>query len=216
MVLLHGIWDTGSIFSEMAGFLRHLGWKVYDLDLEPNNGDAPLELLARQTANFVNRTFSPNTTIDLVGFSMGGIVGRYYVQRLGGIDRVQRFVTLSSPHRGTWLAYSSFRLGCTQMRPDSPFLQDLNRDAAMLRRIQFTSVWTPLDAMIVPANSSQLSIGDEVCVWVPTHAQMVTDARSIQAVAMALATPFKPPVAQSHHSMAFSNGVPQNPDSIAC
>jgi len=62
---------------------------------------------------------------------MGGIVSRYYVQRLWGIDRVQRF-TLASPHHGhPWLTYVS--PGCVQMRPDSPFLQQ--QDAIMLEQL---------------------------------------------------------------------------------
>jgi len=51
--------------------------------------------LGQQVANYVAATFAPKP-FDLVGFSMGGIVSRYYVQRLGGIDRVQRFITLAS------------------------------------------------------------------------------------------------------------------------
>jgi len=74
---------------------------------------------------------------------MGGIVSRYYVQRLWGIDRVQRFITLASPHHGNWMHYLCERSGCVQMRPDSPF-QQLNQDAIMLEQLNFTSIWTPL------------------------------------------------------------------------
>ena len=37
---------------------------------------------------------------------MGGIVARSYVQRFGGIERVRRFITISAPHRGTYVAYA--------------------------------------------------------------------------------------------------------------
>lgn len=191
VLLVHGIWDTGKIFYLMAAYLRERGWSVYDLDLIPSNGDAGLEHLAQQVGNYVDRTFTSNTAIDLVGFSMGGIVSRYYVQRLGGVDRVQRLVTVSSPHNGTWVAYGSFRLGCIQMRPNSTFLRDLNQDTSQLEQLNFTSIWTPLDTMIVPANSSQLRVGREVKVWVPAHASMVTDLRSLDAIATSLAEPLK-------------------------
>jgi triacylglycerol lipase len=130
-----------------------------------------------------------NNPVDLVGFSMGGIVSRYYVQRLGGINRVQRFITISSPHHGTWIAYCREGVGCIQMRPDSVLLQDLNRDAGMLKQIDFTSIWTPYDLMIVPASSSQMPLGREVIVPVLNHSWMLTDSRSLAAVAQALATP---------------------------
>lgn len=191
VLLVHGIWDRGTIFQTMATALKQQGWSTYDLDLEPNNGDAPLEALGQQVADYIEQNFEPDTPLDLVGFSMGGIVSRYYVQRLKGLARVQRFITLSSPHRGTWTAYGSFRPGCVQMRPGSPFLTDLNRDLQLLDRINFTSIWTPLDGMILPASSSQLPVGQEVKVWVPLHRDMVTDSRSIGAVTGALAEPIR-------------------------
>ena len=87
-----------------------------------------------------------------------------------GINRVQQFITLSAPNHGTWIAYCGQGVGCIQMRPDSALLQDLNRDAVMLEQINFTSIWTPYDLMIVPANSSQMPVGKNVVVPVFTHA----------------------------------------------
>ena len=83
-------------------------------------------------ADYIARHFDPEQPLDLVGFSMGGIVSRYYIQRLGGIERVQRYVNISAPNNGTWTAYLLSRLGCVQMRPESEFLRDLNRDCQML------------------------------------------------------------------------------------
>jgi len=191
VLLLHGIWDTGTIFRPMTRYLNSLGWETHDLNLTPNNGDACLTSLAQQVAAYADRTFAPGTPFDLLGFSMGGIIGRYYLQRLGGLDRVQRFLTLSSPHNGTWVAYGSLRLGCMQMRPNHPFLHDLNRDIKTLDRLNFTSIWTPLDAMIVPASSSQVPVGQDVKVWVPLHSDMVSHPQSLKAVATALAEPVK-------------------------
>jgi triacylglycerol lipase len=189
VVLVHGIFDTGRVFNKMISYLTQRGWSVYDLDLIPNTGHASLDSLAQQVANFVDTTFAPEQPIDLVGFSMGGIVSRYYVQRLGGINRVQRFVTISSPHHGTWVAYCNPGFGCLQMRPESAFLQDLNQDVEMLSQINFTSIWTPYDLMIIPANSSQVPVGREVIVPAMTHAWMLTDVRSLSAVTEALTQP---------------------------
>lgn len=186
VLLVHGINDTAAIFSKMAPQLARKGWRVHDIDLTPNNCDRPLDYLAKQIANYVEKTFPPEQPFDIVGFSMGGIVSRYYVQRLGGINRVQRFITVSSPHHGTVLAYLLERPGTIQMRPDSHFLADLNRDFAMLERINFTSIWTPFDLMIMPPTSSQLPVGQDVQVPVPLHAWMITDPKAIAAVVDAL------------------------------
>ncbi|WGV28338.1 esterase/lipase family protein [Halotia branconii] len=192
VVLVHGIDDTGAVFDQMAIYLRQLGWSVYTLDLSPKNGDAGLDVLAKQIADYIATTFTPEQSLDLIGFSMGGIVSRYYVQRLGGINRVQRFITISSPHHGTVVAYASQRLGCLQMRPNSAFLKDLNSDVVMLKRLNFTSIWTPYDLMIVPTNSSQLPVGEEVILPVALHSWMLTDSRCLAVVAETLLQPIKP------------------------
>jgi triacylglycerol lipase len=194
VLLIHGIDDTRAVFQKMAVHLVLQGWSVHSLNLVPNNGDVGLDELAKQVADYVKATFAPEQRLDLVGFSMGGIVSRYYVQRLGGINRVQRFITISSPHNGTVVAYGSRRPGCVQMRPDSIFLKDLNSDAEMLKQLNFTSIWTPYDLMIVPANSSQMSVGSEVIVPVPLHPWMLTDPRSLAVVKAALAEDIKLPL----------------------
>ena len=187
VLLIHGIDDTEAVFHKMAAQLKLQGWSVYSLNLVPNNGNVGLDELAKQVADYVTATFAPEQHLDLVGFSMGGIVSRYYVQRLGGINRVERFITISSPHHGTVVAYASQRPGCIQMRPNSLFLKDLNSDADMLRQLNFTSIWTPYDLMIVPANSSQMPVGEEVVVPVSLHPWMLTDSKSLAVVTAALA-----------------------------
>jgi triacylglycerol lipase len=189
VLLVHGINDTGAVFNKMAFELRQRGWTVYTLDLIPNNGAECLDKLAKQVADYIETTFNPNQPLDLVGFSMGGIVSRYYIQRLGGIKRVKRFVTISSPHQGTVIAYGSWLAGCMQMRPQSPLLQDLNSDVQMLNQLKFTSIWTPYDLMIVPAKSSQIPVGKEVVVPVLLHPWMLIHSQSLAAVIAALREP---------------------------
>jgi len=189
VLLVHGWLDTTAKFNKMAAYLRNSGWEVHCFDLVPNLGNIELEKLADQVADYVANTFESDRPFDLIGFSMGGIVSRYYVQRLGGIDRVQRFIAISSPHQGTLTGYALNLPGIAQMRPKCPFLEDLNRDAAILERLNFTSIWTPFDAIILPAKSSQMPIGREIKVNVPIHAWMVSDKRVIQAVAQELEAP---------------------------
>jgi triacylglycerol lipase len=192
VVLVHGINDTGAVFDKMATFLRNEGWLglVSALDLVPNNGDVGLEKLAQQLAKFIASNFPEDEAIDIVAFSMGGIISRYYIQRLGGIKRVQRFITISSPHHGTVVAYASQRPGCVQMRPDDLFLKDLNSDAKILEQLNFTSIWTPYDLMILPAKSSQMPFGREVIVPALIHPWMLTDIRTMKTVAEVLLEPY--------------------------
>lgn len=189
VVLVHGIWDTQAVFRSMRRYLEDRGWSVHSLDLKPNNGNVGLDRLAQQVADYVAHHFAPTQAIDLVGFSMGGIVSRYYLQRLGGINQVQRFVAISAPHYGSQWARLQFNPGCEHLRPNSPFLQDLNQTLDQLASLAVTSIWTPYDLMIIPAQSSHLPLGHEVTLPVLTHAWMLTDPRSLAAIATALSTP---------------------------
>lgn len=191
VILVHGIDDTAAVFRTMAPYLTAQGWQVHHPSLTPSNGDVGLDVLAEQLAEYVQQVIPAGQPFDLVGFSMGGIISRYYVQRLGGLERVRRLVTVSSPHCGTWTAYLRPNVGASQMSVKSPFLHDLNRDAGCLERLNFTSIWTPLDLMILPARSSCLGIGREVVVNVPAHAWMLSDPRSLRAIAQALSEPLR-------------------------
>lgn len=189
ILLIHGLTDTTIVFRQMTSFLSNHGWAVHSFDLEPNNGVMPLEQLAVQVSDYIARSFAPEQPIDLIGFSMGGIVARYYLQRLGGIKRVQRFISISAPNNGTFTAYLSLRPGCMQMRPDSSFMRDLHQDYAMLDSLNFTTIWTPFDLMIVPPSSSQMPIGKDVMIPAPLHSLMLANERCHQAVAAALSEP---------------------------
>jgi triacylglycerol lipase len=190
VLLIPGIDDTAAVFRPLADFLQQLGWAVQGISLTPNSGCTGLDCLAEQVAEYVTATWAPDQPIDLIGFSMGGIVGRYYLQRLGGLGRVQRFITLSSPHQGSWLAYGrGWNRGCQQMQPTSEFLADLNGDRNQLNQIQFSSFWTPFDLMILPASSSQLGVGQEAQFPVLAHPLMLRDRRVWAAIATALSQP---------------------------
>jgi triacylglycerol lipase len=182
VVLVHGIWDTSRIFGPMAAWLTARGFRPLALDLVPSDGSVGLDELAGQLARFVEERLSADETFDLVGFSMGGLIARYYVQKMGGVERVGRLITISAPHRGTYWAYASRTVGSRQMRPGSEFLAELNRDVAWLERVKLASIWTPLDLMIVPAGSSRLGVGEEFKVAVGLHAWMARSGRCLGLV----------------------------------
>jgi triacylglycerol lipase len=187
VVLVHGIWDTARIFQPLFQVLKKNGFQPLAPDLTPSNGDLGLDRLAEQVADFIEKQVPPKEQFDLVGFSMGGLVSRYYAQRLGGIGRIGRLVTISTPHRGTVWAHTGSNPGSRQMRPNSAFLADLNRDATILARVKFASIWTPLDLMILPARSSSLGLGTEFKIPVPFHAWMPKSRRCMELIANLLA-----------------------------
>lgn len=69
--------------------------------------------------------------IDIVGHSMGGLIGLYYVKKLGGNHRVRKLVMMGTPVRGTWTALAGVALlglystSSWQLLPRSRFLDEL-------------------------------------------------------------------------------------------
>ena len=86
-------------------------------------------LIARKVESLVAQTSVPS--VDIVGHSLGGLVGLYYVKRLGGRHRVRRLILLGTPATGTWSALlglftAPFGRASLQLLPSSPFLRELN------------------------------------------------------------------------------------------
>lgn len=186
VILVHGWADTFIKLRPMAAYLRNRGWTAYTPTLKPGTASGGLEPLATQLEAFIDKNCGPDQPVDLVGFSMGGIISRYYIQRLGGARRVRNFITISSPHHGTWMAYFAGGRGAREMRPNSAFLNDLNQNTDTLRQMRFTSIWTPLDLTIVPPVSSRMGFGKEDLIWMPAHPLMVWTPLAWKAVAAAL------------------------------
>jgi triacylglycerol lipase len=186
VVLVHGHNDTAAKMQSMAACLREEGFTVYTPTLTPSWGQVGLDELARQLSTFIDAHVHPGEKFDLVGFSMGGLVCRYYLQRMDGLRRVDRFITLGVPHHGSLWAYLVNNPGCRQMRPGSDFLKDLNSDIGVLGKIEFTSIWTPLDLVIVPSNSSRTNVGRNIEIWVPIHPLLVLSPLCIKRVASLL------------------------------
>jgi triacylglycerol lipase len=185
VVLLHGIFSSGNDMERLARHLRSQGREVFQPTLTPNGGHARLEDLAGQFAEFVTGKIG-GRRFDLIGFSMGGLVTRYYLQRLGGIEKIGHFITMATPHHGTHTARLGGLPGWVQMRPGSEFLRDLARDADVLRNVPFTSFYTPLDTVIVPARSSEMPQARNVRLWAAMHPSFILERRCIRAISAAM------------------------------
>lgn len=190
-LLVHGIWDTGAELRTLkAGLLARGVPQVECLDLVPNDGRASIAELATSVERAAE-ALGDRGPIDLVGFSMGALVSRYFIQRLSGKARVRRFVSISGPHAGTYTAMAMpTRLGrldlrgIGDMRPGSALLRGLSADADPFGPVEVHVLYTPYDLMIVPATSSVLpGARTQTVIPVALHRQMITHPRAVAKVA---------------------------------
>jgi triacylglycerol esterase/lipase EstA (alpha/beta hydrolase family) len=181
IIVVHGIWDSERSVAPLVRGLAQRGHReVHALSLTPAWGNAPIETLAEQLARFVGQVKARHAAehVDVVGFSMGALVTRAYLQLLAGAAHVRTFVSISGPHRGTWTAYGLPLAGVRQMRPGSALLAKLGSDVSHLGGVAVHCLYTPYDAMIVPSESSVLSGARSVHrVPVLVHKLMLHDAR---------------------------------------
>ncbi|CAL9300525.1 alpha/beta fold hydrolase [Streptomyces olindensis] len=155
VVLLHGFIDNRSVFVLLRRSLaQHGRQQIESLNYSPLTCDirAAAELLGRHIEEICERTGARQ--VDVVGHSLGGLIARYYVQRLGGDTRVRTLVTLGTPHSGTRVApLADAHPIVRQMRPGSPVLEELTRPAPGCRT-HFVSFWSDLDHVMDPLETA--------------------------------------------------------------
>lgn len=191
VLLVHGLWNSQAQFARLREALLREGFDpVVGLDFSPNDGSAPIAQLAEQVEAHAEalRSLAGTERIDVVGFSMGALVTRYWIQRRAGRERTRRFISISGPHAGTWVAHGSALAGARQMRPGSDLLRDLAADADPWGEVEVHAFWTPWDLMILPARSSSLPlVRSERRFPVLVHRWMLEDEAVIDAVIGCLA-----------------------------
>ncbi len=160
VVLVHGIFDTGSKFRTLQPYLEARGHECLAPSLGPSDGRDGLPALAEQLKHKIDAAFGREAPFALVGFSMGGLISRWYLQELGGHVRVELFAAISAPMQGTLWAYGFPGRGVRQMRPGSDFLARIGAGTERLSRIALLAYWTPFDAVIVPQKSADWDLAD--------------------------------------------------------
>ena len=156
ILLVHGMVDNRSIFTLLRLGLRRRGFgRVTSMNYSPFTTDirAAAARLAEEVEALVAETGYER--IHVVGHSMGGLIARYYVTRLGGDERVHTLVTLGTPHHGTYTAYGWNSQLTKQLRPGSPLMRELMQPVPECRT-RFLVYWSDLDQLVFPQRNGAL------------------------------------------------------------
>jgi triacylglycerol lipase len=163
ILLVHGIIDNHSVFSMMGRALSRRGFcNISSFDYGPFTRD--VRRAAVDLAGAVERLVDQSgyDKVHLVGHSLGGLIARYYVQRMGGDAAVATLVTMGTPHAGTTLARS--RAGAllpivSQLRPESDLIQELAQPAPACTT-RFVAFYSDLDHVVTPASAARVDHPD--------------------------------------------------------
>lgn len=191
ILLVHGLVDNRSIFTLLRRHLRRRGFgRVWTMNYRIWTTD--LRDAARQLAASVDAICEQTgyERIHVIGHSMGGLVARYYVQRLGGDARVHTLVTLGTPHHGTRTARMFPRGVCQQLAPGSEVVTELAEPATGCQT-RFVSFWSDIDALISPKQAAILDHPDlaarNILVQGVGHMSLPIDRRIVREITATLA-----------------------------
>ncbi|MBA3781643.1 MAG: lipase [Nocardioides sp.] len=102
-------------------------------------------------------------SVDVIGYSAGGVTVRLWVRDHGGASLARRVLTLGSPHHGSDLAGLAGDLApdrcpeaCQQLVPDSDLLRELNAGDETPAGPLWVSIWSTDDQTVVPPVSAAL------------------------------------------------------------
>ncbi|MCX5376412.1 triacylglycerol lipase [Streptomyces sp. NBC_00091] len=208
VLLLHGFTDNRSVFVLLRRALGAGGRRrVETYNYSPFTRDLRVTArhLARRVEELCERTGQDR--VDLVGHSLGGLVARYHVQRLGGDARVRTLVTLGTPHGGTRVApFMDAHPLVRQMRPDSDVMAELRAPAPGCRT-RCVAFWSEFDALMTPTGTARIEHPDleatNIQVTGIGHLALPVHPAVITAVRRAL----DGPVSATDHAVGATDGA---------
>ena len=159
VILLPGYTETQFIFRYMHRRLERESIPYETYRFRPLLGDP--KLLARDLGAYIDEVCEERSLeqVDVVGHSMGGLVGRYLLHVLEH-PRVRRVVCVASPHHGTFAARLGAGAAAREMVPGSQLLTEL--EASYREDPTLLNIRTIYDNIVIPPESSALSDRDVV------------------------------------------------------
>jgi triacylglycerol lipase len=206
VLLVPGYGGTGASLAPLATALRSAG---RDVVVVTPLGDGTGDLVdqAKHLGSEVDRVLSETgaASVDVIGYSAGGVVARAWARDEGGAGQARRIVTLGSPQHGTSQAALGAELAgrcppaCEQLVPDSDLLRHLNAGDETPRGPLWATLRSSADEVVTPVDSAMLAgavnvLVQDVCPGAtPSHGDLPTDPVVIAALGSLLGT--APPTA---------------------
>ena len=176
IILIHGLWNNSSIFSSISSKLDDIGIEYFAPTLKHSYGITSIIDLTNTLNELILKKYGFKKKVDILGFSMGGIIGRYWIQKFNGYKRTRRFISVGSPHKGTFIAQLvpkfPFR-GISEMKIKSKFLLELAKNDFLLDDIECINFFTYWDLMVFPSWWTNLNFGKKISVKVYKHRNLV-------------------------------------------
>lgn len=189
VVLVHGTYSNAyASWAYMAPAIKAAGYCVFALnyggvDGNPSKARGDIRESAQQLAAFVDKVLAAThaSRVDIVGYSQGGMMPRWYLRFGGGADpadpaknKVAMLITLGATHHGTTVSgfnylaklmrgfgedASEADTAARQQETGSALLKTLNADGDTEPGIAYTIIATRYDIVSTPYDATFLKAG---------------------------------------------------------
>jgi pimeloyl-ACP methyl ester carboxylesterase len=180
VLLIHGFMGTRGSMFVLERRLVDDDFFVFSFNLGAiNTRDirASAFLIHRKIESILSQTDVDR--IDILGHSMGGLIGLYYIKKLGGASRVRKMIMLGTPLHGTWAALAgvvtlgAWSSSSWQLLPRSRFLDEL-RKGPLPPEVDYTTIAAARDWVCPPASAT---VRGATSIIVPMgHSSLVVSA----------------------------------------
>jgi triacylglycerol lipase len=162
VLFLHGFYCNRALWNPWMQELRRREAPFIAVTLEPAFGS--IDDYVAQIDEAVKRLYlATGVTPLLVGHSMGGLAIRAWwrAHATTAFERVDRVITIGSPHQRTLTARFAHGLNAYQMRPHSEWLIQLAGDESHdSRHARFTCFYSDCDNIAMPMSTGRLEGAD--------------------------------------------------------
>jgi len=181
LVFVHGLAGNRSNFYPLQSYLW---WKGYRRQLSFNYlTTGSIERCGIELKERIDSEIKGGR-IDLICHSMGGLVGRVYLQMLGGDRRVDRFITLGTPHHGSEMSAWAPSPLVSQLAPSGPFIEHLN--SLPPPDVRTLAIEGGKDIIVLPTRSAQAPFGENHLQPNVGHLDMLLSPAVFRTVRMGL------------------------------
>ena len=176
ILIIQGFWDTWSGLFTIGDFLNKIGFKIFVVKKLGFN----IQPLAESVE--IVRDYIVKSNLDkfiIVAHSKGGLISKMLLNDSSINDKVDKVITIATPHEGSVLGYSRI-LNTYEFLPNSKLIKELNKNRYLNKKI--INIFPCVDNVVVPNKSLVLKGSTNMCLNIGGHNNILKSKLTLDAL----------------------------------